>query len=216
MAPVVGRPFIEWVVRFLGKQGIGRIALATGYRGELIAEHFAQRSVPKVEVCCIQETEPYGTAGGFRNTARLSGWEPHVWLVMNGDSLVYAPLASFAAELTDPAIGGMIVGVQVSDGSRYGVISVNEAGALRAFEEKRPGAALINAGVYFLKPEVISLFPASRCLSFEQDVFPELTRGGTQLKVKSCSAPFLDIGTPESLPQADEFIRAHLDQFLEP
>ena len=50
-------------------------------------------------------------------------------------------------------------------------------------------------------------------LSFEVDVFPALIRSGVRLKTVLSAAPFLDIGTPESLPQAESFIQKNLVQF---
>jgi len=44
-------------------------------------------------------------------------------------------------------------------------------------------------------------------------VFPALTVAGVSLKVLTMNAPFLDIGTPETLPQADRFIQQNLAQF---
>jgi NDP-sugar pyrophosphorylase family protein len=50
-------------------------------------------------------------------------------------------------------------------------------------------------------------------LSLERDVFPELTARQVLLKVEPMSTPFLDIGTPESLPQAGDFIRRNRERF---
>jgi D-glycero-alpha-D-manno-heptose 1-phosphate guanylyltransferase len=44
-------------------------------------------------------------------------------------------------------------------------------------------------------------------------VFPALVAGGIRLKVCVTDAPFLDIGTPESLPLAEAFIRRNADFF---
>jgi NDP-sugar pyrophosphorylase family protein len=51
-------------------------------------------------------------------------------------------------------------------------------------------------------------------LSFETEVFPALIAENIRLKVCVTDAPFLDIGTPESLPLAEEFIRRNA-QFFE-
>jgi NDP-sugar pyrophosphorylase family protein len=47
----------------------------------------------------------------------------------------------------------------------------------------------------------------------EQEVFPALTAAGVLLKVLPMNAPFLDIGTPESLREADSFIKKNLARF---
>jgi D-glycero-alpha-D-manno-heptose 1-phosphate guanylyltransferase len=50
-------------------------------------------------------------------------------------------------------------------------------------------------------------------LSFEQEVFPQLISRGFLLKVRAVDAPFLDIGTPESLRQAESFVQQNRAQF---
>ena len=67
MAPVNGRPFLEWVVRYLAAQKIRRVILSTGHLAEIVAKHFQSQPVKNVRVTCVPEAEPLGTAGGFLN-----------------------------------------------------------------------------------------------------------------------------------------------------
>jgi D-glycero-alpha-D-manno-heptose 1-phosphate guanylyltransferase len=94
MAPVAGRPFLEWVVRYLAAQKIRRVILSTGHLAEtVVPKHFQSQPVPGVDVWCVPETKPLGTAGGFLNAIRARrGEKPAAWLVLNGDSLAPAPL----------------------------------------------------------------------------------------------------------------------------
>lgn len=208
MAPVNGKPFVEWVVRYLAAQGIRNVILSTGHLAETVERHFAPQPVKNVRVTCVAETTPLGTAGGFLNAAHNAGGETAAaWLVLNGDSLVVATLHEMFASLSQPEIEGAILGVPMADASRFGTISQNAAGDLTGFNEKKPGAGNINAGVYLFRDSALKKFPAKTPLSFEVDVFPTLINGGVKLKTVLSEAPFLDIGTPESLPQAEGFIR---------
>jgi NDP-sugar pyrophosphorylase family protein len=136
------------------------------------------------------------------------------WLVLNGDSLALAPLDGMIQSLADPKIEGALLGVPMSDASRYGTVSQNAHGELTGFNEKKSGAGNINAGVYLFRSSLIETFPAKSPLSFETDVFPSLIAWKVRLKVSVTDAPFLDIGTPESLPLAEHFIRDSADCFL--
>jgi NDP-sugar pyrophosphorylase family protein len=213
MAPVCGKPFLEWVIRYLAKQGIRRSVLSTGYLAETVERHFAGAPVKNVSVKCVPESKPLGTAGGFLHAARQASGESAAWLVLNGDSLALAPLDGMIASLADPAISGAILGVPMPDAARYGTVEHDERGELAAFKEKRPGAGVINAGVYLFRNEILQAFPQREPLSFEKEVFPELASRRFRLKVCVTQAPFLDIGTPESLPQADAFVRGNADKF---
>ena len=77
---------------------------------------------------------------------------------------------------------------------------------MTGFNEKKPGAGVINAGIYLFRASAIDSFPEKTPLSFETEVFPALVAGNIRLKVCVTDAPFLDIGTPESLPLAEKFI----------
>jgi D-glycero-alpha-D-manno-heptose 1-phosphate guanylyltransferase len=213
MAQVAGKPFAEWVVRWLARQGIPKVLLSTGHLAEMVEQHFQPQPVPGVITRCFAETRPLGTAGGFLNAARLSGESPAAWLVVNGDSLVFANLKLAAAELSNPAVAGVVVGCTVADASRYGTLAIGPAGELRGFTEKRPGRGVINAGMYLLRNSLLSELPGTMPLSFEQEVFPQLISRGYLLKVRAVDAPFLDIGTPESLRQAETFVQQNRAQF---
>ncbi len=213
MAPVNGRPFLEWVVRYLAAQKIRSVILSTGHLAETIARHFQSQPVKNVRVSCVPETEPLGTAGGFLNAIRGAAETPAAWLVMNGDSLAPAPLAQMFQSLDDPDWAGAILGVRVADASRFGTILQDANGALAGFNEKKPGAGVINAGIYLFRTSAIDSFPDKTPLSFETEVFPALVASNVRLKVCVTDAPFLDIGTPESLGQAERFIGQYAPQF---
>jgi NDP-sugar pyrophosphorylase family protein len=213
MARVAGKPFVEWVVRYLARQGIPKVLLSTGHLAEVVEQHFRPQPVPGVTTRCFAEIRPLGTGGGFLNVVRLSGESPAAWLVVNGDSLVFAELKLASAELSNPAVAGVVVGCAVADASRYGTLAIGPAGELRGFTEKRPGSGVINAGMYLLRNSLVSALPDTLPLSFEQEVFPQLISRGLLLKVCVVDAPFLDIGTPESLWQAESFVQANRAQF---
>ena len=214
MAPVSGKPFVEWIVRYLAGQGIKNIVLSTGYLADKVERHFAQCPVPSVSVTCVPETTPLGTAGGFLNAVTTVKENPDGWVVVNGDSLLIASLEHFFAILEKSENDGAILGVPMADASRFGTVSHNSSGNLIGFNEKKAGAGDINAGVYLFRDSTLRHFPAKTPLSFETDVFPTLITAGCKLKVNVVSAPFLDIGTPESLPMAEAFISQNRQYFV--
>jgi D-glycero-alpha-D-manno-heptose 1-phosphate guanylyltransferase len=213
MIPICGKPFLEWVIRYLRKQGLERAIISSGYKAEIISHHFSHQPVAGIHVQCVNETTPQGTAGGFLEAATRAQITPDAWLVLNGDSLVFADLKTAASPLADKAVEGVVVGVAVPDTSRYGKIIFDAFGRLLRFEEKMPGQGAINAGIYFLQNSLIQTFPANRPLSFEKDVFPQLLGRAANIKVDVAQAPFLDIGTPDSVVLGEEFVQKNKDHF---
>ncbi|WP_413173117.1 sugar phosphate nucleotidyltransferase [Anabaena azotica] len=213
MAMVAGKPFLEWVVRYLKTQGIAKVIISTGYLAEVIKQHFQHQPVEGVEIICCQEMQPLGTGGGFLNAVQQIGILPSAWLVLNGDSLLFTRLDSLTTHLLDPKLSGVILGLSVDDTTRYGSLVCNQTGVLVKFAEKHPGVGIINAGVYLLKNSLLKEFPHNYPLSFEHEIFPALLAKNISFKVHITDAPFLDIGTPESLPKAEGFILQNLDRF---
>jgi NDP-sugar pyrophosphorylase family protein len=210
MFPVLGKPWLEWLIQFLAQQGIRRIAISAGFKADIIERHFSSRSDLGVDVSVVTENEPSGTAGGFLNVVRCVtgvGKPPQLWLVLNGDSLVAASLTGLYRALEESTADGAIMGVHAPDATRYGKLACDNDGWVREFCEKSLGAGVINAGIYLIRHSLIELFPGRVPLSFEFDAFPELLARGKRFLAVPVQAPFLDIGTPETLPLAEEFIR---------
>jgi D-glycero-alpha-D-manno-heptose 1-phosphate guanylyltransferase len=213
MAPVNGRPFLEWVVRWLAAQHVRRVVLSTGYMTEVIEKHFRSQPVAGVQVSCVPETTPLGTAGGFLNAVHQSKINSSAWFLLNGDTLAFVNLADALKSLNVESTAGVIFGREVPDTSRYGSLVSDSAGRLSCFAEKRPGRGVISTGVYLFCDSLVKQFSDKVPLSLEQEVFPALTAAGVSLKVLQMNIPFLDIGTPDTLREADLFIRQNIAQF---
>jgi len=216
MVEVQGRPFVEWVVRYLAACGFRAATISTGYLGEVIERHFAADPVAGFAVDCVREPRPLGTAGGFLAAANGSGRIPRAWLVLNGDSLIFADFGALAARLKQASASAALVARLVEDAGRFGSLAVGTDHLLDAFAEKSDdaGPGLINAGFYLLGHELMDRFPAREPISFEFDVFPEWIHRGVPIAVEVSDAPFLDIGTESTLALADDFVARNRERFL--
>src|SRR5512135_62126 len=213
LAPVAGRPFLEWIVQYLRRQGVTRIVLSTGHNAEKIAAFAARLAQDGMSISCVEETAPLGTAGGFLHALKGVPLSAKEVLVCNGDSLVLADLAPLFAAMSAPDVDAAILAVNVGDASRFGTVDDGGTGLLRGFAEKRPGAGQINGGLYLFRRTTLERFPKRTPLSFEYDVFPALISSGARIRVVRCDAAFLDIGTESSLAQATGFIQDNMRWF---
>ena len=159
-----------------------------------------------------QRIGPSGLPGGFRNAARYAGVNPKAWLVLNGDSLICADPLQLAGLLETGADAALLART-LPDTGRYGRLTVDDSGWLKAFAEKTGGPGLVNAGVYLLRASLVERLSSSEPLSFELDVFPTWLQQGANIAVRPVDAPFLDIGTEETLSQANDFIRKNHKEF---
>jgi D-glycero-alpha-D-manno-heptose 1-phosphate guanylyltransferase len=205
LIPCAGQPFIEWVLQYYQRAGIHHFIVSLGHLAETAQQFFDQRDDAGLRVSTVVETQPLGTAGAVRFAFHAHPGRD--MLVLNGDSLLFAdfsPLFELWKQTTADAI---VVGVPQSDASRYGTLTFTDDHKLVSFEEKRPGAGIINAGIYLFRPDLIKAIPADVPLSLERDLFPGWLKSGRDIRVCVLPGPFLDIGLPETLAQADEFLR---------
>ncbi|MGI8526695.1 MAG: sugar phosphate nucleotidyltransferase [Pseudolabrys sp.] len=212
MVPVCGKPFLHWVTAWLVRQRLRDIVYSTGHLAGQV-ETWANKADfgAGVRLRCRRETAALGTGGAIANCLDL-GSDPI--LALNGDSLVLASLASLAARLDDPSIDGVIQGVVAEDAARYGTLELGGDGLLSRFLEKRPGRGVVNAGLYLMRRR---LFPANVTpgpSSMETNLLPAALACGARIAVEvTAQAPFLDIGTPDSVVLAEAFITRHFAQF---
>jgi len=203
LLPVAGMPFLEYQIRLVAEAGVEEVLLAVGQDHLDAWKGYVDswEGVPSLGLAI--EEEPLDTAGGLVEAIdRLD----ETFLVLNGDVVLEADLATFVADA--PEAGGTIALVEVEDPSTYGVVVVDDTNMVEAFVEKPPPgtepAKTVNAGVYVMQRRVLEEYDRGR-LSFERVVFPTLAErhdlGGVLVK-----GTWLDIGTQELLIETNGFV----------
>lgn len=192
LAPVAGRPFLEYVLNHLIGSGIHEIILSVGYRADLIMGHFGD-TYRNAVVSYSVETEPLGTGGAIAHALRQEGDGPV--LVLNGDTFLNVDYRKLIRWYKQTPVQVAMVLKEVSDVARYGsVLTTGER--ISGFVEKgKAEAGLINAGVYIVQPSVFGTFSLSGKFSFERDL---LQRHCNALSPRAflTDAYFIDIGVP--------------------
>jgi NDP-sugar pyrophosphorylase family protein len=203
MAPVAGRPFVEWLVLSLRNQGIRRLILCTGHKGEMIEAYFGDGHSLDVEVSYCRDPFPLGTGGGVKHALDLV--QGQRFFVLNGDSYCRVDFRRLAEAHLVRRAKATIWAVRQDDCRRYGSVDVSEDGAVLAFHEKslEARAGLINAGVYMLERHTAASIPSNRAVSLEREVFPQMIGRGLYAEIGG--GTFIDIGVPEAYVSAEGF-----------
>jgi NDP-sugar pyrophosphorylase family protein len=204
MVPVQDEPFLEWLVRRLVVCGLRNMVLSTGYKAEIIAEWARERPPFSTEYLrCVEEKEPLGTGGAIA-FALASITTPYV-LILNGDTLLLEDVEETVERVAEENLAGAIFVREVDDASRYGTVEMAH-GLVKGFKEKQPGEGWINGGMYVFRTEWLKEnLPEGRA-SFEEDVLPRFLKSGVAIGAAPTKAPFIDIGTPETLAEANAFV----------
>jgi len=194
LAPIAGRPFLEWQLRSLAERGIERFVLALGYGANLVMDSIAQPWAHGLLIETVVERELLGTGGALRFAMEATGLEDA--LVANGDTFLGGSLQEMLAPL-DLAGGESMrmATVQVPDRTRFGGVNVDDMHRVTSFLEKgQTGAGLINGGLYRIRRQVVSN-EALGAFSLETQIMPRLAAQGA-LQARRVAGPFVDIGVP--------------------
>ncbi len=200
MAPVAGRPFLEYLLRYLRHHRIHTAVLSVGFKAEAIESRFGMR-FGSLDLAYAKEAEPLGTGGGIR--LALERCQTPQVAVINGDSFFDVDLAQLYRLHQDNRADATLALREVPDTSRYGTIEL-EGSRVNAFREKsaeHSGPGFINGGIYLLGRErYLSETPAVP-FSIEQDFFAPNTRRLNFQGLVS-TGYFIDIGVPEDYQRA--------------
>jgi NDP-sugar pyrophosphorylase family protein len=102
--------------------------------------------------------------------------------------------------------GAALVARELSDTGRFGRLEEKEGCLVRFSEKASGGPGWINAGIYRIPSLWLEEVREGVAASMETDLFPAWLREGREIAVLKESGAFLDIGTPESLAMADDFM----------
>lgn len=205
---VNNNPFILKIVERLISQGVKDIIFCLGYKPKKIIDFFGNGSKWGIKFSYVIEDKLMGTAGAIRGAYRKI-FELDV-IVLNGDSFCYFDIPSlFKQHLLKNADATLSV-LKIDKPDKYGLILFDKNMKIKKFIEKKKvykkKINYINAGVYVMKKELIKRINNTRPVSLENEFFPIILDRNIQAFIIE-NNEFIDIGTPNSLNNANFFFR---------
>jgi mannose-1-phosphate guanylyltransferase len=200
---LVDRPFLAYMIEWLGGHGVTEVVLACGFLPDVLREALGEEEHEGVRLTYVTEPERRGTAGAIRFAAEALGERlDDRFLALNGDVLTDLDLGVLLAEHQRRSARATLALFPVDDSAAYGLVKTADDGGVTEFTEKTgeavPGE--INAGAYVLERSVLDLVPAGAEVSIEREVFPKLV--GEGLHALLLDGYWVDIGVPERYLQA--------------
>jgi mannose-1-phosphate guanylyltransferase len=200
---LVDRPFIRYMVDWLGRHGVDEVVMACGFGAEAVRAAVGDEIPGGPKITYIEEDEPLGTAGPLRLAADR-GLLGERFMVLNGDVLTDLDLTALQRQHADTGAVATLALYPVDDPTSYGLVRRAPDGEVLGFLEKPEPAEIdtdeVSAGAYVLESSVLDLIPAGRAVSIEREVFPRLV--GQGLYGRRLEGYWMDIGTPERYLQA--------------
>jgi D-glycero-alpha-D-manno-heptose 1-phosphate guanylyltransferase len=204
MAPVNGRPFLDYQLAYLAFSGIKRVIMAVGYKHEMIMQHYGDR-FGNIRIEYSIEQEPLGTGGAVKQAFKKVRNSPV--LVLNGDTFFEIDLSKFH-DFYRRRDAKIIMAIrEVDDVGRFGAVEVEWDGQITRFHEKSDmgGKGKINGGIYLIDKNFLLELDLPDKFSLEKDFFEKVYKQ-QNIYAMTCRRYFIDIGVPDEYARTkDDF-----------
>src|SRR3989344_2558559 len=177
MAPVQGKPILEYNIALCKKHGIKNIVIVGGHKGEKIMDYFGngEKFGVKINYTGIEE-ESKGTAHAIAISKKFLN---RSFFAFNGDNLSDVDLTAMGKFHEANGKISTIALVERDDVENWGVARMQGSSILEFVEKpsrENAPSNLINAGVYIFEQKIFDYL--ENAISLEHDVFPKLAEDG--------------------------------------
>jgi dTDP-glucose pyrophosphorylase/predicted transcriptional regulator len=189
MLEVGGKPMLEHIIERAKSDGFQNFVISVHYLGEMIEKYFGDGNKIGVNIEYLREDSPLGTAGSL---SMLKSQPQKPFIVTNGDVLAgihYKEMLDF--HLLHNATATMAVR-QHEMQNQFGVVNTRGI-EIEGFEEKPIYRSHINAGIYALNPEALTLLEERQHCNMPS-LFERIKMSGGRAIVYPIHEPWLDVG----------------------
>ncbi len=213
MVLVAGKPFIDYLLEFLKRNGITEVVLLLGYLPEKITDYVGDGS--KFDLKARYSITPLedGTGTRIKKARNLIAKE---FLLMYCDNL----LDFRVKDLYDFHKSKNVLGTVTVYTNKHGLtknnIFVDENGLVTKYDKSRQDPHLngVDMGFFILNKEVIDLIPEEQTAFFETTAMPKLIER-RQLAGFTVDRPYYSIGSPARREMTEKFLTPKKVIFLD-
>jgi len=203
MVNVQRKPFLEYQLELLRKEGIKNIVLCIGYMGEQIERHFGNGRKFGVNIKYSLEDKLLGTAGALKKAEALLN---DIFFTMYGDSYLFLdfPVAMHYFK-SQNKLALMTVYKNYDQYDRSN--TVVEGNLVKKFskKERTEDIVYIEYGANIFKKEALKMIPENQFYSLDE-LFPRLIEM-EELLAFEVKERFYEIGSPQGLKEFGEYIK---------
>ncbi len=208
MIEVAGKPILEHQIEFATENNISNIIIMTGYLSETIEKFVGNGSRWGLNIECIKEQTPLGTAGCLK---QIENRLTNEFIVLYGDLILNIDLESMIN--FHQKRGGLGTLLVHPNDHPYDsdLLEIDNNNLISKFyskphKENKYYQNLVNGGVYILNPRVFKYIEANRNLDFGKDIFPKIVDQNESLNAYYSAEYLKDVGIPERLTLAENDI----------
>lgn len=210
LIPVLGKPLLGYWLDILVNGGVSPILVNLHYLEKQVEAYLAA-SPHRHVVHPIHEETLLGTGGTLLKNRAF--FKRETMMLIHADNLSRFSLEQFIRthELRPAGCDLTMMTFESPTPESCGIVELSSAGVVTGFHEKvaHPPGNLANGAVYILEPSVVDYMASlgKEVIDFSTDVLPAFIG---RIYTFHNSVYHRDIGTPESLAQAEtEFVHFH-------
>lgn len=204
--PVGEKPILQIIIEQLISFGINDFIISLGYLGELIEAYFGDGSKLNCNISYIRETHPLGTAGPISLLPELDD----DFIFMNGDILTTLDFGKAYKQHKANSAMMTVCTYKKKVKSSLGVLEIDNKNNVRNYFEKPETKHTVSSGIYVLNPKISKFVDKNNKMDLP-DLVLKVINSGFSVKAYNIDGYWFDIGTPEDLEFALEFIEGGQD-----
>jgi D-glycero-alpha-D-manno-heptose 1-phosphate guanylyltransferase len=208
MAPVAGRPFLYYLLRYLSHYPIGKVILSVGHLREHIFSWIdsCRQQFPFPIVYAVEES-PLGTGGAIK--LAMQQVEADEAVIINGDTFFDVDLNCLLQQHRNAGTPLSIALKPMTNFDRFGNVIVDEDSRIIKFQEKQYcKEGLINGGIYLINREQSFFVNQPEKFSFEKNVLEEPQNRGV-ISGFCHDRYFMDMGIPTDYARINEDFKTY-------
>lgn len=199
LLPIGEKSILEITIQRLKLFGCEEVIIATNYKSDLFEKYFNFISGLDIKINFSKEKEPLGTAGPLKLVENMLK-EP--FIVMNGDILTNMNFSELKEIHVNKNAKLTVATKEVQMPLHYGVVESEDGFIVTNIKEKPSIIAEINAGIYFMNPEIIKEIPDGYYNM--TDLIQKLLSKKMTIVKYNIKDYWLDIGQMDSYKKAQE------------
>ena len=203
MAPINGKPFLEYLLNYLNSSSFSKVVISVGYKCEHIYDYFGKK-YKNLSITIVKEKEPLGTGGGCR-LALSKCKSDHVY-VLNGDTFLEVDF-KLMESTWKKYLKVIMVSCFVDNTYRYGRLETEGNKVVAINEKGIKGKGMINGGCYLIPKQLFEKQELNKKFSLEENFISSLIKKRELLFVKS-NGIFIDIGIPSDYQRAQNILKS--------
>ena len=200
---ICGKPLLERQIELLKSDGFDQILILVNHGAQQIMDFCQSRDQWNIDIQCLDDGTPLGTAGAAINILPLLADD---FLVVYGDTMFDIDLARFKAFHEQDISAGATLFLHPNDHPQDSdLVGMDESSRITAFYPypHLPGVYLpnlVNAGMYYFRKSALQAWTGNtQSLDFGKDIFPALIEQGVALRGYNSPEYIKDCGTPARL-----------------